>query len=475
VSGKASKKVRMNERPQQDNIVKSTDGLLNGIPQDVVLKRIRFCRRFLAAGFILGVAFCLFYAVFLGRDYPYSTFLFRPEDRFQDFFGVLRMTFDRNPYQIKQVAKILANSYQNMISGGALVASHSPFEWSNYFPFTHLLLYPFTLINKYALIIYSLFVIGFAVFASTKALVDGLSDITMHQRCLNALVFTFMSYPILFTLDRGNIEGIIFVFLSCAAWLYLSGRSKWAAACIGLAASIKGFPILFLVLFVKEHRWKELMIGVTVPVCLTLVALLFLKGGVFENLTLLRNAFREFGDFLLVGPNGIAYSVSLFGMWYTLWVLIHQYFMDVESLRPIVAGYYVVAGIIGLATVVFVLVSRLELWKAWFVLVAAVQLLPFPSYDYKLIHTLVPMFLLIRGGKETRWTGAYLALLCLIVVPKGFWILFFDVRCGTIVNPLLISAVCIMIAVEQYFGANLSSQDSLVARDLPLRNKSSKK
>ena len=151
--------------------------------------------------------------------------------------------------------------------------------------------------------------------------------------------------------------------------------------------------------------------------------------------------------------------------------------MDWALLRPIVANYYVVAGIIGLAVVAYLFVSRIEFWKAWFVLVAAVQLLPFPSYDYKLIHTLVPMFLLIRSGKETRWTGAYLALMCLIVVPKGFWILFIDidVRCGTIVNPLLISAVCIMIALEQYFGANLSSQGSLVTRDLPLRNKSSKK
>jgi hypothetical protein len=451
---------QMNERPQQANIVKSMDGMLNGIPQDVVLRRIRFCRFFLAVGFILGVTFCVFYGVFLGRDYPYSTFLFRPNDRFQDFLGILRMTADRNPYQYKTVIGVLG---------------HYPVEASNYFPFTHLLLYPFTLINEYtSLLIYSLFVIGFAAFASVKALGDGLSD-TIGQRCLNVLVFTLMSYPILLTLDRGNIEGIIFIFLSCAAWLYLSGRGKWAAACIGLAASIKGFPILFLIFFVKDRRWKELMIGVAVPVFLTLVALLFLERGVFENLILLREALRNFGDFLLVGINGITYSVSLFGMGYTLWALLHQSLMDAASLKPILANYLVVAGIIGLATMVYVFVSRLEFWKTWFILVAAVQVLPFPSYDYKLIHTLVPMFLLIRSGKETRWTGAYLALLCLIVVPKGFWILFRDVRCGVIVNPLLILTVCIMIALEQYYGANLSSQGSPVAGELPLRNKSSKK
>jgi hypothetical protein len=431
----------MNERPVWKDILKPMDGMLNGISQDVVLKRIRFCRRFLAAGFILGVAFCVFYAVFLGRDYPYSTFLFRPWDRFQDFLGVLRMTADRNPYHMKTVIGVLG---------------HYPTEASNYFPFTHLLLYPFTLINEYAsLTIYSLLVIGFSVFASATAPGAGLSY-NRGQRFLNVLVFTLMSYPLLFTIDRGNIEGIIFIFLSCAAWLYLSGRGKWAAACIGLAASIKGFPILFLVLFVKERRWKELLIGVAVPVCLTLVALLFLKGGVFENLTLLRETLRNFSDFLLIKWTGITHSVSLFGMAYAYWVILNHAFMDLASLRQIVANYYVVAGIIGLAAVAFVFVSRIEFWKAWFVLVAAVQLLPFPSYDYKLIHTLVPMFLLIRSGKENRWTGAYLALLCLIVVPKGFWILFMDVRCGTIVNPLLISAVCIMIVVEQYYESKLT-------------------
>ncbi|MCX5848667.1 MAG: glycosyltransferase family 87 protein [Deltaproteobacteria bacterium] len=447
--------------------MKFADGMLNGIPEDIVLRRIRFCRIFLAAGFILGVAFCVFYAVFLGRDYPYSTFLFRPADRFQDFLGVLRMTADRNPYQIKNVIGVLGDS--NMIKnvGGVIMYSHYPTEASNYFPFTHLLFYPFTLINKYAsLVIYSLFVIGFAVFASAKALGDGLSD-SIGQRCLNVLVFTLMSYPLLFTLDRGNIEGIIFIFLACAAWLYLSGRGKLAAACIGLAASIKGFPIIFLIFFVRERRWKELMIGVAVPVCLTIVALLFLEGGVFENLTLLRNALRNFSDLMLFKYNGLTHNISLFSMLYSFWALLHHAFISVASLRPIIAYYYVVAGIIALAVLAYVFFSRLEFWKAWFVLVAAVQLLPFPSYDYKLIHTLVPMFLLIRSGKETRWTRTYLALLCLIVVPKGFWILFFDVRCGTIVNPLLILTVCIMIVVEQYYGTLVCSQRSSIESDLP--------
>jgi hypothetical protein len=306
-----------------------------------------------------------------------------------------------------------------------------------------------------SLLIYSLCIIGFSALMSATALGKGLSE-SFGKRFLNVTVFTMMSYPLLFTLDRGNIEGIIFIFLSCAAWLYLSGHSKWAAACIGIAASIKGFPILFLVLFVKERRWKELIIGLAVPVCLTLTALFFLEGGVFENLILLRDALRNFGDSLLVKYNGIAYGISLFGMVYTCWVILHQAFMDLDALRPIFTIYNVVAGIILLVAVVYILFSRLEFWKSWFIMVAALQLLPFPSYDYKLIHTLVPMFLLIRSGKETRWTRAYLVFLCLIIVPKGFWILFNDVRCGTIVNPLLILTVCIMIAVEQYKGESLS-------------------
>lgn len=429
-------------RPQWDNIMKSTDGILNDIPLEVVLRRIRYCRRFLTFGFILGVLFCLFYSVFLEWGYPYSTFLFRPNDRFQDFFGVLRLTADRNPYQIRNVVGVLG---------------HYPLEASNYLPFTHLLLYPFTLINKYSsLAIYTLLIFGSSVFLTAKALAAGLSS-GKSERYLNIIVFTLMSYPLLFILDRGNIEGIVFVFLACAAWLYLTGYGKWAAACIGTAASIKGFPILFLLLFIKERRWKELMIGVAVPASLSLVALLFLKAGVLENLALMIAALSHFGDFLLIWHNGITHSVSLFGMAYSVWILIHQSFIDVATLKPFVAVYHIVAVVIGLFAVAYVYFSRLELWKVWFVLVAIVQLLPFPSYDYKLIHTMVPMFLLIRSGVETRLTRSYLMLLCLIVIPKGFWILFIDVRCGTILNPLLISAVCILIALEQYYGASLST------------------
>lgn len=416
--------------------------MLNCVTKDVIFRRIRFCIIFLASGFILGVAFCFFYKVFLGLDYPFSTFLFRPHDRFQDFLGVLRMTADRNPYQVKIVEGIWG---------------HYPVEASNYFPFTHLLLYPLTLINKYlSLLIYFLSVICFWVFASAKALDAGLFE-SRRQRFLNIMVLTLMNYPLLFILDRGNVEGIVFIFLAYAVWFYAMGSGKWSAVFIGLAAAIKGTPILFLLFFIKERRWKELMIGIAVPFCLSLVALLFLQGGVLKNLILFKDALRNFGEFLLIGHNGITHSVSLFGMAYSFWLLANKFFLDVASLKPIVAGYNVVAGIMGLAAIAYVYFSRLEPWKAWFVLVAAIQVLPFPSYDYKLINTFLPLFLLIRSGQETQWTKAYLALLCLIIVPKGFWILFLDVRCGTILNPLLILMVCIMIITEQYKEARLHS------------------
>ncbi|MGB5217152.1 MAG: glycosyltransferase family 87 protein [Smithella sp.] len=424
------------------NILNYKDEMLNCVTKDVTLRRIRFCIIFLASGFILGVAFCFFYKVFLGLDYPFSTFLFRPHDRFQDFLGVLRMTADRNPYQVKIVEGIWG---------------HYPVEASNYFPFTHLLLYPFTLINKYlSLLIYSLSVICFWVFASAKALDAGLFE-SKKQRFLNIMVLTLMNYPLLFILDRGNVEGIVFLFLAYAVWFYAMGSGKWSAVFIGLAAAIKGTPILFLLFFIKERRWKELMIGIAVPFCLSLVALLFLQGGVLKNLILFKDALQNFGEFLLIGHNGITHSVSLFGMVYSLWLLANKFFLDVASLKPIVASYNVAAGIMGLAAIAYVCFSRLEPWKAWFVLVAAMQVLPFPSYDYKLINTFLPLFLLIRSGRETQWTKAYLTLLCLIIVPKGFWILFLDVRCGTILNPLLILMVCIMIIVEQYKEARLYS------------------
>ncbi len=49
-------------------------------------------------GFFVAVLFHYIQRVYLGKGYPYNTFLFHPEVRFSDFYNVVFSNKDLNPY-----------------------------------------------------------------------------------------------------------------------------------------------------------------------------------------------------------------------------------------------------------------------------------------------------------------------------------------------------------------------------------------
>jgi hypothetical protein len=83
----------------------------------------------------------------------------------------------------------------------------------------------------------------------------------------------FFGLPALFTADRGNLEGVIVLILGTGLVLFVVRRYYSAAVFIGLAASIKPFPGLFLLLLLRKKLYREFAVGVTTVVCTTLLAL----------------------------------------------------------------------------------------------------------------------------------------------------------------------------------------------------------
>jgi len=70
-----------------------------------------------------------------------------------------------------------------------------------------------------------------------------------------AAVLTLVcSYPLLFGLDRGNIEIVVVFFLLCGL-IFFARRNYLAAAVIfALAGCFKPFPLLFFYLFLVKRR-----------------------------------------------------------------------------------------------------------------------------------------------------------------------------------------------------------------------------
>lgn len=392
--------------------------------------RIGFCRAWLATGLGLNLAISAAYQLLGNRDYPYSTFLYRPIDRFQDFYSVLRNTARLDPYTARAAIGT---------QGEALL------DVSNYFPLTHAVFYPFTWIPEgWAMALYGTIVAAGAAWA-TMRIAPGR---TRLESAINVAVFGWLSYPVLFILDRGNIEALPFALAAGAATLAHRDRWRRASVLLGLAGAIKGLPLVFLALGLRRS-WRWPALGALVAAGATAGALLLLDGGIGHNLALLREALARFNGFGFYGVNGVSASVSAFGGIYGAYAWFTGGLLDPSALARYFAGYLPFAAAVGGAVVAFaVWGARLREWQRWFLIVACLQTLPYPSYEYKLVYTLIPLALLLWDAGQTRWTLTYLTLLCLIVMPKGFPVLFSDVRIGTVLSPLLILGTGALIVSE---------------------------
>jgi hypothetical protein len=81
-----------------------------------------------------------------------------------------------------------------------------------------------------------------------------------------------LGYPMWFTADRANIESVVWAVSAAGLCLFLRKRSLGAAVLIGIAASIKPFPILLLLLLLRRRKYKDTAIGVAVLVGIVFAA-----------------------------------------------------------------------------------------------------------------------------------------------------------------------------------------------------------
>jgi len=82
-----------------------------------------------------------------------------------------------------------------------------------------------------------------------------------------------LGYPMWFTADRGNIEGVAWVLSAAGLCFLLRAKYRTAAVLIGLAACVKPYSILFLLLLLCRRKYKEVALSVVTIVFVTLAAL----------------------------------------------------------------------------------------------------------------------------------------------------------------------------------------------------------
>lgn len=274
-------------------------------------------------------------------------------------------------------------------------------------------------------------------------------------RRLSALGLTavalVLSWPLLFVLQRGNVE--LLLWLPLAAGVFAYARRKWmlAAVLIGLTASFKLYPIILLALLLRGRRYKEIITAIVVAVVVTVVSLWYIGPSLYvawKRIGLGVSGFIQ-GHGAQINWTTEGYNHSLFHL-VKVNALNHQ-----DQLGQLIPRYMVGIGIM-MTAIFFTRVIRLPPPNQVMVLVISMIYLPATSYDYTLQVLFVPWAWLAliavsraRRGERVPGMLAAMILFALVLGPELFLTTGSYIRSGTLKSVCL--AILLIIAIVYKF------------------------
>jgi hypothetical protein len=290
-----------------------------------------------------------------------------------------------------------------------------------YFPLTLVISLPFYLTNYYASFL--LYMAAFhLVFFSLCGWIIWLSRGYRFQATVLMLVLYLASYPIGFLVDRGNIEGAIFIWVAAGLILYKNGYLYPAAICLGLAAGTKLTPALFFALFLLDGRIKPFLVAVIVMIGSTALSLASMHD---PFLTVFQQMRQHIGD--PSTENQPATMGTRFN---------HSLLNVVRAIPPLLFSgqrewnwtgrlyKYWPALILPSTLVILLRLRRLPFSNRVFVLTCMMLAFPYASYDYRLILLYIPLGLIfleiVREGRAAWPEAAICLLTMLLFAPKAY-------------------------------------------------------
>ena len=217
-----------------------------------------------------------------------------------------------------------------------------------------------------------------------------------------------LSYPLWFEWDRGNIEIFVWGIVALGVWAFYRRREYTAAACFGIAASIKLYPVVYLGLFIQRRQWKQIGLGVLIAAVVTVIGLWLMYPNVLVSFRETAIGIRQFDEVFVQHVRGgeIGFDHSLF----SLKRFVHP---TVSQLRRASGIYVPVTACAGIA-LFFGRIMRMPLANQVLALTVAMILLPPVSFDYTLLHLYTPLCLILL---TVRGVPLVLPLLALAASP----------------------------------------------------------
>jgi hypothetical protein len=368
-------------------------------------------------GFILASVFHYLMGTIGHLGYPYNTFLFLPEDQFNDFFNMIQICRKNNPY---------FETYSFV---------------SNYYPFANVLFYLFSFASNrwLELALFSLPACALIMYFTVHYLKTGKT-----WTILTVTIIVFCSFPVLFCLDRGNIELWLFIFAAGFLICYQKNRTVPAALFLAMTISMKLYPGVFVILLLADKRWRMLQWTILFCIILTFVPLFFFHGGFLANFLFVAKGFKPYLDFhLLFGDNNfVLRGVSFLDALKPIFISLN--WMHSIPVSLFIAVYFVIVMMMFGLIIAYIILIEKEFWKKVALLTIVMLLFPHISADYRLIHVLLIIFVFSGTERHDRHGWIFAIILGLLLVPKNYWIIpgitsdAGDISVSNLINPALL-------------------------------------
>lgn len=379
-------------------------------------------------GFVVAVIFHYIAGMYLGKEFPLNTFLFIPDDKFMDYFNSINIVTDLNPYFSEKIVGCAA-----------------------YFPFTYSLLYFFSLVGKRgSFTIYSAAFIGYFIYYCRSNILHNIQLDTSENKREYAnyiFIFSLLSFPFLFVLDRGNIESIVFVLLTLFLSSYQHKHYNYSAIFLALASALKAYPFLFAVLFLVDNQKKYIWHAAILTIAVSIISIFTFQNGLIANIQGLMQQLKLFNNIYIVGSAGLEFNSSLFGMIKAILIKVHMS----NTLDKFIKIYPFLAFSLIIYIVWYIIKVEKQLWKRIALLTFSIILFPQVSGEYKLLHVFLPMFLFINQSENQKnsdfkdRTIWYCRFFALLLIPKPH---FYNI--STIIDPIILMVMMILIMQEGY-------------------------
>ena len=272
------------------------------------------------------------------------------------------------------------------------------------------------------------------------------------------VLFLAASWPVRFLLQTSNMEAVVALLLGVGILTALRGRWYVAATLIGVAGSMKLYPLALLGLVLAQRRYREFVWGLVAAAITTIASLAFLGPGILEAQRHIADglAFLQQRYVLALLPDGLQFSHSLFNL-----VKLCVFFVaKVQSLPASSTAslmsaalhlYFPLAAIT--AGLLYLRIRQMPLLNQVVVLTVCAVLLPPFSLDYTLVQLLVPFGLLCvfavdTWRKQQQPAGLTLCFTCFaLLFSTGA---YFEIRYRFAAQVRTLALLVLLAAVLRY-------------------------